>query len=410
MNPNYGMNNRTLIIGSGQAGVQVAMSLRQGGYAGEIVLVGKEPHVPYQRPPLSKQLLKKEWAAERCQLRHLEFFAEHDIDLLLGVTATRLDAGANRVFLDNGSEWKYDALAICTGSRLNRLGIDGAGLAGVCYLRTIDDALGLASRLQAGVRLAVIGGGYIGLEVAAAARGLGCDVQVIEALDQVMNRSALPEIAGLLQRRHEAEGVRFHMATRVAALCGDGHVDGVKLENGHAIPADVVMIGVGVRPDLRWLEGSGVETQRGVRVDGSCRTSVENVYAAGDVAELRHPLLDGWQVLESVQNAVSQGKVVAAAILGRKETYAEAPWFWSEQYELRLQMAGIPRKDDRHVRRDNAETGGMSVFSLSGSRLNAVQSVNSPRDYMVGRQMITHEVDVSEEILADQKFNLKDLL
>jgi 3-phenylpropionate/trans-cinnamate dioxygenase ferredoxin reductase subunit len=232
----------------------------------------------------------------------------------------------------------------------------------------------------------------------------------VEALDQIMKRSALPEIAELLQRRHEAEGVTFHMATKVAALSGDGHVDGVTLEDGRTIAADVVMIGVGVRPDLRWLEGSDVETQRGVRVAGSCRTSVEHVYAAGDVAELRHPLLDGWQVLESVQNAVSQGKIVAAGILGKKEIYTEAPWFWSEQYDCRLQMAGIPREDDRHVRRDNAETGGMSVFSLSDSRLNAVQSVNSPRDYMVGRQMITHEVDVSEEILADQKFNLKDLL
>ncbi len=404
------MSGRTVIIGSGQAGVQVAMSMRQGGYAGEILLAGKEPHVPYQRPPLSKQVLKKEWAAERCQLRHLEFFEEHGIDLSLGVAATKLDAKAQRLSLDDGSTWDYEALVICTGSRLNRLSIKGADLPGVYYLRTIDHALDLASRLQPGVRLAVIGGGYIGLEVAAAARGLGCEVVVIEALDQVMKRSALPEVASLLQRRHEAEGVTFRMVSKVAGLTGSAGVEGVALEDGRLIRADIVMVGVGVRPDLRWLEGSGIEMNRGVRVDESCRTSLPNVYAAGDVTELRHPLLDGWQVLESVQNAVSQGKIVAANLLGKNETYSEAPWFWSEQYDCRLQMAGIPRADDRHVRRINTETGGMSVFSLSGGLLNAVQSVNSPRDYMVGRQLITRQIEVNADVLADHEYNLKDML
>jgi len=399
-----------MIIGAGQAGVQVAISLRQGGYDGEILLVGKEPHVPYQRPPLSKQVLKKEWAAERCQLRHLGFFEEHDIEFLPGVAATRLDPATNRVFLGNGSQWKYDSLAICTGSRLNRLEISGNDLPGVCYLRTIDDALSLSAQLESGERLVVIGGGYIGLEVAAAARSLGCEVHVIEALDQVMKRSALPEIAELLQRRHESEGVRFDLRCGVTGLSGNQRVDTVHLEDGRRVDADVVMIGVGVRPDLSWLEGSGIQTGRGVRVDGSCRTSVSNVYAAGDVAESGHPLLRGWHVLESVQNAVSQGKKVAAAILGQQEELVEAPWFWSEQYDCRLQMAGLPREGDRHVRRDNAETGGTSVFSLAGNRLNAVQCINSPRDYMVGRQMIAHQVDVSAEALADKNYNLKDML
>jgi len=404
------MSDRALIIGSGQAGVQVALSLRQGGWDGEIVIVGEERHVPYQRPPLSKQVLKKEWAAERCQLRHLKFFDEHDIEMLLGVRATQLDTHARGVLLDNGDEWKYDALAICTGSRLNRLGVEGEGLPGVCYLRTIDDALVLASQLHAGVRVVVIGGGYIGLEVAAAARGLGCEVQVIEALDQLMMRSALPEIARLLQRRHEEEGVRFHMATKVVGLSGKHRVDGVELDDGRRIAAEVVMIGVGVRPELGWLEGSGIEMNRGVRVDESCRSNVPDIFAAGDVTELRHPLLEGWQVLESVQNAVSQGKIVAAGILGREDAYAEAPWFWSEQYDCRLQMAGIPRKEDRQVSRANEDTGGVSVFSVSGGRLNAIQCINSPRDYMMGRQIITHRVKVSEEMLADRKYSLKELL
>lgn len=404
------MSERTIIIGSGQAGVQVAISLRQGGHDGEIIVVGREPHVPYQRPPLSKQVLKKQWAAERCHLRQLGFFEQHDIDLLLGVEARELDTAASRVILDDGSEWEYGTLAICTGSHLNRLNVPGADLPGVFYLRTIDHALDLAPRLRPGVRLAVIGGGYIGLEVAAAARTLGCEVSVIEALGQVMQRSALPEIAGLLQRRHLSAGVAFRMDSRVTSVVGDKQVEGVELEGGHVVQADIVMVGVGVRPDIRWLEGSGIQTSRGVRVDEACRTNVENVFAAGDVAELRHPLLDGWHVLESVQNAVSQGRIAAANILGKRELYSEAPWFWSEQYECRLQMAGIPRVGDDHVLRGNTETGGLSVFSLADNRLHAVQSVNSPRDYMVGRQLVTQQQAVSADRLGDEKYNLKDLL
>lgn len=404
------MKNRIVILGAGQAGVQVAMSLRQGGYKGEVILAGKESHVPYQRPPLSKQVLKKEWAAERCQFRHIESYAEHDIDLLLGVSAVSVDAAAGKVSLDDGSDWGYDSLVICTGSRLNRLSMAGSQLPDVHYLKTIDDALALSHRLVPGARLAVIGGGYIGLEVAGAARSLGCEVAVIEALDQVMKRSALPEIAGHLHRRHEREGVTFHMNRKVASLQGSSRVTAVELEDGELIPADLVMVGVGVRPDLHCIEGSGIATNRGILVDGSCRSSVANVFAAGDVAEMEHPLLEGWHVLESVQNAVSQGKVAAAAILGQEASYSDVPWFWSEQYDCRLQMAGIPRGGDQQVRRENEETGGFSVFTLAEGHLHAVQSINSPRDYMVGRQLISHRSEVSPHILTDLAYNLKELL
>jgi 3-phenylpropionate/trans-cinnamate dioxygenase ferredoxin reductase subunit len=402
--------DRTVIIGAGQAGVQLAVSLRQGGYAGEVVLVGKEPHVPYQRPPLSKQVLKREWAAERCQLRHLEFYRQHDIDLLLGRAATAVDTLAGQVRLDDGTSWNYTTLAICSGSRLNRLEVSGADLPGVCYLRTVDDALALSAALGPDLDLVVIGGGYIGLEVAATARLLGCRVSVVEALERLLQRSALPEIAGFLQQRHQAEGVRFHLNRKVSRLRGAQRVEGVELDNGAVIPADLVMVGVGVRPDLRWLQDAGIETNRGIRVDPHCRTNISNVYAAGDVTEVCHPLFDGWQVLESVQNAVSQGKIAAANILGREDSYDEVPWFWSEQYDCRLQMAGIPRPGDARVRRDNPETGGFSVFTLAQDKLSAVQSINSPRDYMLGRQLIGHRASVTTEALQDHHHNLKDLL
>lgn len=404
------MSERFVILGCGQAGVQVAMSLRQGGFDGEVVMVGAEQHVPYQRPPLSKQVLKREWAAERCQLRHLEFYEEHDIDLLLGVSAVRIDPSQNRVDLSDGSHWSYDALALCTGSRLNRLPVEGGDLPEVRYLRTIDDALDLAGRLDRGLRLVVIGGGYIGLEVAAAAQALGSEVTVIEALDQVMKRSALPEIAAFLRRRHEDAGVRFMMGRKLARVLGMDHVEAVELEDGTEVPADVVMVGVGVRPDLRLVKGSGLDMARGIRVDAQCRTSIPNVFAAGDVAELTHPLLDGWHVLESVQNAVSQGKIAAANMLGKDSSYTEVPWFWSEQYDCRVQMAGIPKPSDHHVFRTNPDTGGLSVFCVSEDRLSAVQCIDSPRDYMVGRQLITQRTPVADAALADHQFNLKELL
>ncbi len=404
------MINRFIILGAGQAGVQVAISLRQGGFDGELLLVGKEIHVPYQRPPLSKQVLKKEWAAERCQLRHLEFYEQHQIQLLQGISALSLNSAQQQIRLSDNRVWPYSGLAICTGSRLNRLSVPGANFAGVYYLRDLDEALELSGRLQPGVRLAVVGAGYIGMEVAASARSLGCEVTVIEAQDEIMKRSAVPGIAAYLRECHEQQGVRILLGTGVKQIHGNDKVQSVELSTGELIPVDLVMVGVGVQPDIAWLGDSGVATHRGVKVDEYCRTSIDNIYAAGDIAELKHPLLEGWQVLESVQNAVSQGKVVAANLLGGSQSYTETPWFWSEQYDRRLQMAGIPRAGDTLVRREHPDTGGFSYFTLQGKTVHAVQSINAPRDYMVGRQLIGNRTSINENVLADHSRNLKELL
>lgn len=404
------MINRIIILGAGQAGVQVALSLRQNGFDGELLLVGKETHVPYQRPPLSKQVLQKEWAAERCQLRHLEFYEQHQIQLLQGVSALSLNSALQQIRLSDNSVWSYDGLAICTGARLNRLPVPGAELPGLYYLRDLDEAIELSSRLQQGVRLAVVGAGYIGMEVAASARSLGCEVTVIEAQDEIMKRSAVPGIAAYLREYHEQQGVRILLGSGVKQIHGNLKVQSVELSGGEKLSVDLVMVGVGVRPDTAWLADSGVATQRGVKVDGYCRSSVDNIYAAGDVAELQHPLLEGWQVLESVQNAVSQGKVAAANLLGGSQSYTETPWFWSEQYDRRLQMAGIPRSGDKMVRREHPDTGGFSYFTLQGKTVHAVQSINAPRDYMIGRQLIGNRTSMDENVLADHSRNLKELL
>jgi len=359
---------------------------------------------------LSKQVLKKEWAAERCQLRHLEFYQQHEIQLLQGVSALSLDSVQQQVTLSDGSVWPYTGLAICTGAALNRLSVPGSELPGIYYLRDLDEALELSGLLQEGVRLAVIGAGYIGMEVAASARGLGCEVTVIEAQDEIMKRSALPGIAAYLRKFHQQQGVNILLGAGVRQIHGKDKVQSVELADGGQIPVDLVMVGVGVRPDISWLADSGVATHRGVKVDQNCRSNVANIYAAGDVAELQHPLLSGWQVLESVQNAVGQGKVVAANLTGGSQTYTETPWFWSEQYDRRLQMAGIPHQGDTLVRREHPDTGGFSYFALQGETVHAVQSINAPRDYMVGRQLIGNRTPIRENVLADHSINLKELL
>ena len=403
------MTQRTVIAGAGQAGFQVAQALRAGGFNGEISLLGREPHAPYQRPPLSKQLLKREWAAEKCRLRQEDFYLQHEIELRTGVSATALDADARTVSLDTGESLPYDHLAICTGSRLNRLHFSGSGLAGVHYLRTLDQSEALADALAGGCRVAIAGGGYIGLEVAASARSLGCEVTVIEAQDHIMQRSALGPIADFLLARHRAEGVDIRPGRMLTEILGRGKVHSVVLDDGAIVDADVLLKGIGVRPDLRWLEGSGLETGRGVVVDSRCRTNLPNVYAAGDVCESRHALFAGTLVLESVQNAIGQGKLVAAGILGREEHYTEVPWFWSDQFDCRVQMAGVPQAGDELVIRDSGPNS-VSVLSLGSDRLNAIQCVNAARDFIAGRKLIARAELAPVNELRNPRQELKDLL
>ena len=298
---------------------------------------------------------------------------------------------------------------VATGARLNRLQLSGSTLEGVLYLRTIDDALGLKARLEPGKRVVVAGGGYIGLEVAASARTLGCEVAVVEAQDHIMKRSALPPVADFLLERHKAEGVTFHLGRLLTEIHGGRAVKAVSLDDGTLIDADLILKGIGVRPEFRWLEDSGVETNRGVLVDAQCRTNVEGIYAAGDCAETKHPFYAEPVVLESVQNAVTQGKLCAAAILGQDTRYEEVPWFWSEQYDCRFQMAGLPQEGDELVQRA-ASPNTLSILSLGADRLNAIQCINAPRDYMAARKLIAAGDQVDLARLRDPELELKELL
>lgn len=403
------MSHTVVIVGAGQAGLQTAVSLRQGGFEGRILLLGEEPHLPYQRPPLSKQVLKGEFDAGKCTLRQGSFLEDQDIDFRPGARVKALDARQRQLTLEDGRVVDFDDLVIATGARLNRIELQGSGLGGVHYLRTIDDALALRDALREGVRLVVAGGGYIGLEVAASARAMGCDVAVVEAQAHIMQRSALPPIADFLLTRHRDQGVEFHLGRLMTEIHGGRQVQAVSLDDGTLIEADAVLKGLGVRPEVRWLEGSGVDTDRGVLVDDQCRTSREHVFAAGDCAETRHARYGEPLVLESVQNAVSQGKICAAAILGQDPRYDEVPWFWSEQHDCRLQMAGLPGENDELVLRESGPNS-LTVLSLGEDRLNAVQAINAPKDYMAARKLIGAGPDVDLDRLRDPDTDLKELL
>jgi 3-phenylpropionate/trans-cinnamate dioxygenase ferredoxin reductase subunit len=404
------VSQRVLIVGAGQAAAQTAISLRQAKFDGEIVMLGAERWLPYQRPPLSKQMLQGEWDAERCLLRKPEFYDQHEIRIEEGRVATGVEIDARTVATADGESFAYDWLVIATGSELIRLALPGSDLDGVCYLRSLNDALRLAPRLSAGERVTVVGGGYIGLEVAASARKADCEVVVVEALDGLMKRSALPEVAAWLQRRHEAEGVDIRLGSGVAAFEGDGSLEAVVLTDGTRVACDTAVVGVGVRPAVGWLESSGIDCARGVLSDERCRTSVENVYAAGDCSEHRHATLPGRRVLESVQNAIGQGRIVAAQITGQDKVYDEVPWFWSEQYDCRLQMAGLPGEGDRTVLRGPAAEGSFSAFTLADGRVTGVQAINAPKDFMAGKMMIARNTVVDAEALANSENELKELM
>lgn len=403
------MSETTVIVGAGQAGLQAAVSLRQGGFDGRIVLLGEERHLPYQRPPLSKQVLKGEYDADRCSLRQRDFLETQRIDWRPEIRAVAVDGRRGQLGLSDDRLIDWDHLVIATGARLNRVRVSGSGLTGVHYLRTIDDALGLRDALAGAPRLVVAGGGYIGLEVASSARALGCEVDVVEAQPVLMQRAALPPIAEHLLERHRAEGVRFHLGRLMTEIHGVGRVQAVSLDDGTLIDADLVLKGIGVRPNVDWLEDSGIETARGVLVDAACRTNLTNVFAAGDCAETRHPLYAEPVVLESVQNAVTQGKLCAAAILDQTARYDDVPWFWSEQFDLRLQMAGLPQGGDEVVVR-KPDNGGLTVLSVGPDRLHAIQCVDSPRDYMAGRKLIAARDAIERGRLLDESVALGDLL
>ncbi|MBU1385252.1 MAG: FAD-dependent oxidoreductase [Alphaproteobacteria bacterium] len=395
---------KVLIIGAGHAGGTAAALLRQYGHEGPIVLAGEEAAPPYQRPPLSKAWLKGEADLEALLLRPEEFYAEHGIELRLGVTATAIDAAGKAVTFADGTLEPYDALILATGSTARKLAIPGADRPDLLELRTLADAEKLKAALGPGKRLAVVGGGYVGLEAAASARALGAEAVVIERMDRVLARVASQTLSDFFTRYHREHGVEVLTSAEVTAF----EADGVRLADGRLVEADAILVGVGAAACDQLAATAGLACQNGIVVDEAARTSDPAIWAIGDVSWRPIPVHGGrMHRLESVPNALEQAKQAASAIVGRPAPTPEAPWFWSDQYDVKLQIAGLPEGADRQVLRGDPATAAFAVFHLAGDRIVCVEAVNAPAEFMAGRQMIGRATPVDPVRLADSAVSMK---
>jgi len=400
-----------VIVGAGQAGFQVADSLRLDGFEGDITLIGEEPYPPYQRPPLSKAYLLGETDAERLRFRTMAYYEERRIDLRTGTRATAIDRAAKTVTLEDGSSLAYDRLVLTTGARVRHIPIVGNDLAGVCYLKTIDDADRIESFLGKTDRVVVVGAGFIGLEFAAVAAKLGKEVTVLEAMDRVLARVAPPQLSAFFTDLHRARGVEILCGTAVSEFLGeDGRVSGVRCADGREIPCGLVVVGIGVIPNVELAGAAGLACDNGVCVDGHGQTSDPSVFAVGDCASYVHPFAGAPLRLESVQNSVDHAKAVAAAIMGDEKPYETVPWFWSDQYEFKLQMVGLSQGCDSQVLRGDPAEGKFAIFHYRGTTLRAIDTINKPADHMVGRRLLAAGISPTPQQAGDPEFPLKSLL
>lgn len=396
-----------VIVGAGQAGAACAAKLRSLGFDGSITLVGEEPSPPYQRPPLSKAYLLGEMEEERLWLRSSEFYAEQGITLRLGARVSAIDTAAQTVTVA-GEVLAYDELVLTTGSTPRRLpAAVGGDLGGVYTVRTLADVDAMRAEFVAGRRLVIVGGGYIGLEAAAVGAKLGLDVTVLEMAPRILQRVAAPETSDYFRALHGSRGVKIMESTGLDRLLGEGRVSGVRLADGRELPADFVIAGVGILPGTALAEAAGIVIENGIRTDAMGRTSAAHVWAAGDCASF--PWQDGRLRLESVGNAIDQAEAVAANIMGAEAPYVAQPWFWSDQYDCKLQIAGLNTGYDRIVTR-GPEGEAVSFWYFAGDRLLAVDAMNDSRAYMVGKRLIEQGKTVDPVAIADPATNLKALL
>jgi 3-phenylpropionate/trans-cinnamate dioxygenase ferredoxin reductase subunit len=398
------------VIGGGQAGAEAAFRLRQLDFKGEIDLVCEEPLPPYQRPPLSKKYLSGELPEDRLPVKPAEAYAEAGINLVLGRKASWVDRTHKNVRIDGGKELPYDALVLATGSRARKLTAPGADLPGVHVLRSPGDVDAVRADLAPGMRVAVIGAGYIGLETAAVLRGMGHEVIVIEAAARPLARVTSPEVAGFFLDEHTAKGVRFALSAMCAVVKGDMRVRAVGLTDGSEIEADLVVAGIGISPEVSLAEAMGLNVENGIVVDGQGRTSDPSVYAIGDCARRPIHLFDCSARLESVHNALEGGKIVAAAIMRAPPPAEEAPWFWSDQYDLKLQIAGLFQGYDRTVLRGDPASRSFACFYLRAGKLIAVNAVNRPAEYLGAKQIIQRRASVAPALLSDMSKPFKEIV
>ena len=402
------MREHLAIVGGGQAAAQAAASARQSGFAGRITIVAEEPSLPYQRPPLSKKFLAGELDRHHLLLKPEEFYRTRDIGVLPGTRADSIDLAQRTLVLSNGDTLDFSHLLLATGSEPKPLALPGVELGGIHYLRTQADVDALRPSLQPGQRLLIVGAGYIGLEVAAVAVGLGVAVTVIEYADRAMARTVCSEVSDFYAERHRQAGVVLRFGARLLRFVGDTVVRAAETAAGR-IDCDVVLIGTGIRPRTDLAERAGLAIDNGIAVDACGRSSAPGVYAAGDCTSHPHPWVGQRVRLESVQNAIEQGKAAAAAICGREEPFSAVPWFWSDQYDLKLQIAGLSLGYDSTVLRGRPDDGSFAVYYLKADRVIAVDAINDPRGYMTARKRLTEKPRWPKAAIADLGADLATL-
>lgn len=403
------MTGRIVIAGAGHAAGQAVATLRQKGYEGDIVLVGDEAWLPYQRPPLSKKFLAGEMPPERLYFKPPGFYEDAGVDVRLNSRIVAIDRQAGAIRTEAGDRIRYDQLVLALGSRARRLRVQGGDLAGIHYLRNIADVQRIRAEMARSPRIVIVGAGYIGLEVAAVARQLGHAVTVLEMADRVMSRVVSPEVAGFFQEQHADRGVMLRLSTSLQAFEGKDRVEAITTTDGDSVATDLVVVGVGIRPNTELAEAAGLHVENGIVVDERCRTVDERIHAVGDCT--LHPnAIYGRRVrLESVHNALEQAKTAAADICGEDVEYTQVPWFWSDQYDIKLQIAGLSEGYDEVVMRRHPGDRTFSCLYIRRGRLIACDSVNAPRDFMQSKSLIAGRRSVAPDDIADASIALKDL-
>ena len=403
------MKNDAVIIGAGHAGGMTAISLRQRQYQGSITLIGEEDFLPYQRPALSKGFLAGEIEEKRLYLKSQDYFDKNNIHIIRNCKVVAIDRNNKTILLENQKQLGYEKLVIATGSIVNKLKTSSKET-DLYYLRTIRDSLKIREKLRSKNKITIIGAGYIGLEIASIATKKNLEVSVLEQENRVMGRVVSAEVADFFQKKHQSEGVEFKFNTSITDIEDRGKQKRIICSDGSFLNTDVVIIGVGIKPNIELAKSSGLTCDNGILVDANGQTSDPHIFAVGDCSNHPNNIFKQRLRLESVQNAVEQAKSIAASIAGSHKPYQEVPWFWSDQYNIKLQIAGISQDHDHRVIRGFPEEEKFAVFYQKEKRLIAVDAINSPKEFVTGKKLIERQTEIPLELLQDMNFDLKEMV
>ena len=399
-----------LIIGAGQSAIQCISTLKKEGYSGSITLVGEEEHLPYQRPPLSKGFLEDSLNKERLYFKKLEFFTENKVQLYLGLSAEKLEIDNQKVYLSDNSELEFDKLVFATGSRVRYLDFPGSELKSIFYLRDLDDDEAIKKDLETSENLVIIGAGYIGLEAAAIAAKKNKKVTIIEMADRVMNRTVDPQISEYYLNLHKSYGVKFHFNTSLESINEVSDSLEVVCSDGTEVKADSVLIGAGVVPNIELAEEAGINCDNGIIVNEFGQTNFKNIYACGDCTNHPNKILNKNLRLESVHNAMEQAKTVASSLMNNPMEYNQVPWFWSDQYDHKLQIVGLSGDHDMVTMRGNTHDAKFMLFYTKDEELIAVDAINNPKEFLISRKLVANKVKIKPNEISDLNINLNDLI